>query len=304
MRFSYLWLIILFISSEAYTQVPVRQMDSKLIGKDSVNMYYDMHYQIIESGCASIIRYGHYNRIKGCLTGKFKDISKNDTSFVVSEGQYSDGGLKNGGFITHYLNGKLQAKGNFINDKYDGEWVFYYPTGHLRERSGFKDGRYVGKCEFYNEDGSPNIFMTITEKECKITDQWATDGKKIIDNGNGDYTFFDGALTWQGKLLNGVPDGIWTFQVSNAVYGSEVFKNGKFDKARNTNLLGTNEYSERSRIKFLPYPPKLAIVNADTFAIAGNTSCDGTDYSKYLRWQTMVLNKVILTSVLTGSHSQ
>ena len=61
--------------------------------------------------------------------GKFKDVSKVDTNLVVTEGNYSPDGFKDGEFTLHYLNGNLRAKGNFKNNKYDGHWQLYYNNG-------------------------------------------------------------------------------------------------------------------------------------------------------------------------------
>ena len=308
MRFFTLFIAIITFFSNAFGQsLPVRQMDSKLIGKDSVNIYYDEHYKIIESGCAGMIRFGHLDSLHRHFIGKFKDVSKNDSVLIVSEGNYAADGLKNGAFIVHYLKGTLQAKGYFKNDNYEGEWVFYDANGQLREKSNFENGRYEGKCEFYNEDGSPSVFMLVKGNNCRVTDAWGTDGKKTVNEGNGDYVFYDGSLIWQGKLASGIPDSVWTFKVSNDVYGNEFFEKGSFREGTNHTTMGISSYNDHSRIKYAPpTPPKLAILNADKLRFADYISCDGTDYSKYHKWQTKFLGKLFQTTFtpLPGSHWQ
>jgi hypothetical protein len=293
----------LILSCVCAQSIPVRQLDSKLIGKDSAIVYYDIHYKLIESDCASIIRYGHFDTEKGHFIGKFKDVSKSDSAFIVSGGDYSKDGFKDGAFFIYYLDKKLQARGYFKNGKYDGEWVFYYSNGNLRERSSFKKGHYAGNRELYYENGSPYMQMNINGDQCKISNLWTADGQKIVDNGNGNCVLFDGALTWQGQLVKGRPDGIWTFNVSTEVFGSELFDKGNFIRGKNQSSIGTSNYSDKSRIKFSPQDMvRLAIFNADLFAIAD--SCSGTDYSKYQKIQINFLNRVFFSYRLTGSHWQ
>lgn len=64
-------------------------MHSKLIGKDSVVVYFDQYYGVIEPNCATIIRYGHFDTHRNCFYGKIKDVLAVDTSFVISQGNYS-----------------------------------------------------------------------------------------------------------------------------------------------------------------------------------------------------------------------
>jgi len=259
-------------------------MHSKYTGKDSAVVYYNEHYKLIEPDCAAIIRYGHYDSLKFIFMRKFRDVSKKDTSLILAQGSYTKGGLRDGEFVIHYLNGKLQAKGRYKNGKNDGDWVFYYPNGQLKERSSFKDGNYNGQYETYNEDGSPIMVMKISGDKCQIINIWSGTGTKIIDNGNGDYVFYSLGLTWQGKILNGLPDGIWSFQVNDNVFGSEVFEKGRFIKGRNKSTLGDSRYDDKSRIRFVPDIPKLEFSNSEYLAPDPSTSCDGVDYSKNSKW--------------------
>lgn len=114
-----------------------------------------------------------------------KDVSQLNPELVLTEGNYTSDGLKDGYFITHYLNGNLQAKGNFKSNAYDGKWEMYY------------------------DDGKPKLTFEANGKEIKINDAWDAKGVKIVTDGKGVYRINLGTIYWKGKLLNGKPDGTW-----------------------------------------------------------------------------------------------
>jgi hypothetical protein len=289
MRNLFFLLIILFAYTIANAQdLPTRHLHSRRFGNDSVIIYYNQFYDLIEPDCAKIIRHGHFNSRYEHFYGKFEDVSKDDTTFVVARGSYSNDGLKNGEFITYYLNKVPQAKGYFKNGNYYGPWVFYSINGHILETANFLNGYYNDECMFYNENGSPNTHMKITGYKVEILDAWDHDGKKIVDHGNGDYSFYDGGITWRGEVLNGLPNGIWYFRMSETVYGSEIFKKGKFVSGHNKSPVGDKDYDDKSRIHFIPTVPKLGISRASEFHPFSHSACDTTTYkienniSKYM----------------------
>jgi len=279
MRKLFFLLITLFVYITTIAQdTPTRYLHSKRLGKDSVIIYYNEFYEIIEPDCASIIRHGHLNSRYRCFNGEFKDVSKVDTTFVVARGSYSNNGLKNGEFITYYLNRSPQAKGYFKNGNYYGPWVFYSANGHLLEAANFLNGYYNGECMFYNEDGSPNTHMKVTGYKVEILDAWDHDGKKVVEHGKGDYSFYDGAITWTGEVVNGLPNGTWYFRMSESVSGSEVFKKGKFISGHNKSPVDDKDYYDKSRIRFMPTIPSLGISKSSNFRASIRSSCDTITY--------------------------
>jgi hypothetical protein len=213
------------------------------------------------------------------FVGKFKDVSKSDTTLVVAEGNYSADGLKNGEFVIRYLNGDLQAQGYFKNGNYHGKWTFY-SGGHIVETANFINGYYDGDFVIFYPNGSPQTHMRIRGYNCEILDAWNFKGEKIVDNGNGDYALYTGGLNWGGNILNGLPDGFWGFQVSDKVFGSELFNKGKFIKGHNQSILSNKEYEDKSRINFMPTKPKLDIADAGQLFLDHRSDCDTTRYIK------------------------
>ena len=230
-------------------QNPQRNIRFKTFPEDSVNFPLNEGYYLIEDSCAQIIRYAHFHIEERKFFGKFKDVSKLDPNLVVSEGNYTNDGIKDGDFTSHYLNGKLQSKGKFKNGKYDGRWEMYY------------------------DNGKPELTFEATDGDCRIIDAWKADGTQTVTNGNGPYVSDMGTLYWKGKLLNGKPDGTWnmvgTDDASNTSLASEHFKKGQF---RNGSR-GDVEYTDASHI-ILVSTYKLPFVNAEIMGISPEP-CNG-----------------------------
>jgi antitoxin component YwqK of YwqJK toxin-antitoxin module len=226
-----------------------RHVKFSTIDKDSVSLPLNDEYYLIEDSCAQIIRNSRFNFGTRKFYGKFTDVSKASPALIVAEGTYTTDGLKNGLFITHYLNGNLQAKGDFKNDKYDGKWEMYY------------------------DDGKPELTFEVINGECHIIDAWKQGGGKIIDNGNGAYIVNLGLLYWKGKLLNGKPDGTWkllkTDDINSDAMATEHFKKGVFHDGSN----GMGDYKDVSRID-LVNPFKLNFINAEKMYVS-QVPCNG-----------------------------
>ncbi len=228
---------------------PMRNIRFNTIGKDSINLALNHQFNMIEDSCSQVIRYGHMNMFTRKFFGKIKDVSKLDPKIVLTEGNYTADGLKDGYFITHYLNGNLEAKGNFKNNQYDGNWEIYYA------------------------DGKPMMTFTANGNDIKIIDVWDAKGNKTINNGNGNYRVDLEGLYWKGKLLNGKPDGTWKAanpdDATNITLVSETYKDGVFKKG--TNALGN--YNDEPKLILVPLN-KLPFTRAEAMTIA-LVGCDG-----------------------------
>jgi len=168
-----------------------RNIRINYVARDSVNLALSDGFELIEDSCSQIIRYAKLNMRERKFMGIIKDVSRLDPSLIITEGNYTDG-KKDGYFTTHYLNGKLQAKGAFKNNRYDGKWEMYY------------------------DDGKPKLFFEANGNDIKIMEAWDTKGNKTIDNGKGNYRSDLGDIYWKGKLLNGSPDGTWEAVKTNS----------------------------------------------------------------------------------------
>ena len=220
-----------------------REVTYQTIGKDSVNIALNHEFNLIEDNCGQIIRRGHLNG-DNKFYGKIKDVSKQDPSIILTEGFYTTDGLKDGYFITHYLNGNLQAKGNFKNNQYDGNWEIYY------------------------DDGKPMVTFTATGKDIKIIDAWDEKGLKTVDNSMGNYIVNMDDIYWKGKLLNGKADGTWrAYNIKGNAIIVETYKDGAFKKG--SGAIG--DYQDQPKLVLVP-ANKLPFTNAEGLPIAAG--CD------------------------------
>lgn len=250
MKQTLLFLVLIVIVNISDAQTTQRHISFRSFDRNSVNLSLDDNYYLIEDSCKQITRYSRFDFKQRKFHGKFTDVSNANQGLIVSEGTYTIDGLKSGEFISHYLNGNLQAKGNFKNDKYDGAWEVYYG------------------------DGKPEVSFEVKEGVCRILNAWGTDEKKIVDNGNGTFMISLGQLYWKGKLLNGRPDGTWRLfnvdDISKTPLASEYFKKGMFHDGSH----GTVDYTDASHIDF-DMPVKLPFMNAETMSISP-VACDGS----------------------------
>lgn len=251
-------------------------INAKLIEKDSVIVPFDESYILTSDSCTKIIRYGHYNFSKKTFYGKFKDVNRNDTSIVIATGAYTNDGLKSGEFIVNNIDGKLLMRGNFVKGKLNGDWLSYYPNGNLKAKGKFANNEYSGKWELYKENGQPDVFFEVVSGKCKITDNWNGDGIKTVDNGNGYYHPSSKVNTWQGKLVNGLPDSTWSFDIGY-IKTTENFLNNKFQyghaEIRNT----VNDYYDKSHIDLLPALASFVLDQANNLIIP-HKLCSGKLY--------------------------
>lgn len=229
-------------SAQNNGQRPYRSVHFDFIAKDSINLSLNNDYDLIEDSCSLVKRYAHIDMRIRKFVGKIRDVSRVDTTITVTEGFYNVNGQKEGLFTIHYLNGQLQAKGNFKNDQYDGKWEVYY------------------------DDGKPKVFFEANDTGVMVTDSWDEKGKKVVENGNGVYSSSLGSLYWKGKLLGGKPDGTWalyTNDKSRSELASEKFTAGAFTKGKSPG----GDYSDRSRFELIP-KNMLSFIRAEALKVS------------------------------------
>ncbi|QQL48621.1 toxin-antitoxin system YwqK family antitoxin [Mucilaginibacter ginkgonis] len=245
----------------AQTEPPTahRMVRYRTIGRDSINLSLNSNYELIEDSCADIVRYAHANLRERKFKGAFKDLNKNKPTAVLSEGTYTDEGLKTGLFLSRYDNGSLQSKGYFKNNQFDGNWTLFY------------------------ENDKPKMDFDAVEGKIKINNYWDARGKKTVDNGKGVYSNEMDYITWKGKLNNGLPDGTWhayrTADVTETSLVTESYKNGVFQKGSSP----AGDYTDGSRIVLIS-ESMLPYLKAEKFQIS-TTACNGTGFKKIVHAQ-------------------
>lgn len=232
--------------SQAYSQANRRRnVRFDFISKDSVKLSYNEDFDLIEDSCSQANRYVRYNMQLRKFVGPVKDVSRLDPKIIMTEGTYSANGTKEGPFITRYVNGQMQAKGNFVNNNFDGHWELYY------------------------DNGKPKLFFDAKDngKDITITDAWDAAGRKLVDKGKGKYSSNGGALTWEGHLVDGKPEGSWDVYKADDVtknpIETERFKGGVFQRGKSP----IGEYTDASRMSLVS-PAMLPFVRAEALKIS------------------------------------
>lgn len=62
-----------------------------------------------------------------------------------------------GNYVSYYLNGKVESKGQFSNNETAGIWEFYYETGTLKMRGILKQSANSGLWEYFYENGQKSM---------------------------------------------------------------------------------------------------------------------------------------------------
>jgi antitoxin component YwqK of YwqJK toxin-antitoxin module len=110
-----------------------------------------------------------------------------------------------GHYISYFLNGKIESKGQFTNDETTGIWEFFYETGTLKMRGILFKGANYGLWEYFFESGKKSMEGVIYGK--KREGEW----KMYYENGQireiGEYTNNERSGIWNSYFEDGVLKG-------------------------------------------------------------------------------------------------
>lgn len=70
----------------------------------------------------------------------------------------------NGRYISYFLDGHIESKGQFLNNETTGVWEFYYETGNLKMRGVLRQNSNFGLWEYFYENGQKSMEGTIDGK--------------------------------------------------------------------------------------------------------------------------------------------
>ena len=118
--------------------------------------------------------------------------------------QTFENGKQNGPFEVHYLDGKLQIKGNYKDDKKDGVWEYYREDGTLEGKVTYKNDEANGKYEAYFENG-----------KTLYSDGTYVNGKK---NGIEKEYYMSGKLQSATTYKNDTPEETIMYYPSGKIY--------------------------------------------------------------------------------------
>ena len=112
-----------------------------------------------------------------------------------------------GRYVSYYLNGNIESKGQFTNNETSGVWEFFYETGNLKMRGILFKGANYGMWEYFYESGQKNMEGIIYGK-----------------NREGEWkTFYEnGQLKEIGSYDAGRRNGLWKNYFEDGVLKGEI----------------------------------------------------------------------------------
>jgi len=99
-----------------------------------------------------------------------------------------------GKYISYFLNGNVESRGQFADNETTGVWEFYYETGKLKMRGILRQNSNYGVWEYFFESGLKSMEGTIENK--KRFGVW-----KVF--------YESGELKESGEYLNNMRTGLW-----------------------------------------------------------------------------------------------
>ena len=140
----------------------------------------------------------------------------NDNGLLLSEGIVDEGGNHNGKWKDYYPDGKVQAEGQYTDNRRTGIWKFYNTSEKLEQTGAYNTGRPDGLWKWYYDNGAilreeeyfqgqrDGTYTEYSETADIISQGSYTDGER-----NGDWKHKSGDNTEAGKYIVGLRDGLW-----------------------------------------------------------------------------------------------
>jgi uncharacterized protein len=184
-----------------------------------------------------VTRYSYHDKEKKHL----KEVSQvKDTVNNVLHGKY----------ISYFLNGKTESKGQFTNNETSGIWEFYYETGILKMRGILFKGANYGLWEYFFENGRKSMEGVIYGKNRE--GEW----KSFYENGQikeiGEYVSNKRTGVWKTYFEDGNIKGTIEYEDDFGTY-IEYYHSGKIyaegPKSGNKNVGHWRYYGEDGTIK-------------------------------------------------------
>ena len=148
---------------------------------------------------------------KWVYLGSDKKSSCYGANVKVEEGYYTNG-RKTGEWIKYHPDGKtVKLKGNYVNNRPEGNYSRYYSNGVMRETGSFNNNNYKGELVRYHKNGQVAYRAQFNDKgeEMGVVKHYYKNGKVQLE-----YAKIDGKLSDKIKMyyLNGTVKSIQLVQ--------------------------------------------------------------------------------------------
>ena len=146
----------------------------------------------------------------------------NDNGLLLSEGIVDEGGNRNGKWKDLYPDGKVQAEGQFTDNRRSGQWKFYNFSEKVEQTGSYNNGRPDGLWNWYFDTGAlrkeEEYFQGQRDgasTEYSISGDIIAQGQYSDGEKNGPWKFKTGELVEEGKYITGLKDGVWRSTYNN-----------------------------------------------------------------------------------------
>jgi uncharacterized protein len=140
----------------------------------------------------------------------------NDNGLLLSEGIVDEAGNRNGKWKDLYPDGKVQAEGQFTDNRRTGTWKFYSLAGKVEQTGAYNNGRPDGIWKWYYDDNTllreEEYFQGKRDgafTEYSITGEIISKGQYSDGEKNAAWKYNSGNNIEEGKYIIGLRDGLW-----------------------------------------------------------------------------------------------
>lgn len=180
----------------------------------------------------------------------FNAFIYNDNGLMLSDGIVDEAGNRNGKWKDLFSDGKVQAEGQFTDNRRSGMWKFYNISGKVEQTGSYNNGRPDGLWKWYYDNGAllreEEYFQGQRDGSCteySLAGEIITQGQYADNEKNGEWKYKSGDFTEEGKYIIGLKDDVWRSYFTN---GKLKFK-GNFVQGNPDRL--QSFYYENGRIK-------------------------------------------------------
>jgi antitoxin component YwqK of YwqJK toxin-antitoxin module len=146
----------------------------------------------------------------------------NDNGLLLSEGIVDEAGNSNGKWKDLYPDGKVQAEGQYTDNRRSGQWKFYNEQGKVEQTGSYNNGRPDGLWQWYYENGAllreEEYFQGQRDgsyTEYSVSGEIIAQGQYSDGERNDLWKFKAGDFTEEGKYIIGLKDGVWKSYYTN-----------------------------------------------------------------------------------------
>lgn len=115
--------------------------------------------------------------------------------------------ILHGRYISYYLNGNVESRGQFTNNETTGVWEFFYETGKLKMRGVLTQNANEGLWEYFYESGQKSMQGTVNGKD--------REGEWICYYENGQ-------IKETGQYISNKRNGLWKSYFEDGVLKGSV----------------------------------------------------------------------------------